>query len=342
MPTTSNPAWSQRLTPRPVKGSIDELLAGATSREPWKTAESLSGSVLERVVIGGQPFVLKHLHVDDDWIQRVTGDVCCRPVVMWRAGLYGALPDHLEHAIVDVAAGFGRNGWGGALLMRDLSPHFVPVESGSIPLDQHLRFLEHMSELHAAFWGFEDTVGLLPMGNRYRLLTPEMAASEARRGDPDPVPGMVAGGWRRMADESPDLARIVLPLVGDPEPLACTLERGPQTLVHSDWKAGNLGSLADGRTILVDWAWPGRAPPTVDLAWYLAVNNELIPQTKEDTIDAYRSALERRGIFTASWWDSSLEVALLGAAVQLGWSKTGAELDWWTQRVPRALRYLPD
>ena len=45
---------------------------------------------------------------------------------------------------------------------------------------------------------------------------------------------------------------------------------------------GNLGRHPDGRTILLDWAFPGRAPPATDLAWYVALNVERLPQSKDD------------------------------------------------------------
>jgi len=112
--------------------------------------------------------------------------------------------------------------------------------------------------------------------------------------------------------------------------------------VHGDWKYGNLGSLTDGRTVLVDWAWPGRAAPTVDLAWYLAVNCDRLPESKEDAIAQYRDGLTRRGVSTQDWWDRQLDLALLGAFVQLGWSKAAdpAELGWWVRRVGPLAREL--
>jgi len=329
-----------RLVPRSVRGSVEELLGSATAREAWKNADSLSGSVLERVVIDGEPYVLKHLHVDDDWIQRAQGDLVTKPVVAWRSGLFDALPRCFDHTIVDVAAGLGRNGWGAAILMRDVSPSMVPVAGGRIPLDQHVRFLDHMAELHAHFWGFVDTIGLMPMGNRFFMLTPTMAAYEVAHGSEDPVPNMVTAGWQSMADESPDAARVLLPLLDNPFPLASELEQGPQTLVHSDWKAGNLGSHPDGRTVLLDWAFPGAAPWSIDLGWYLAVNCDLLPHSKEDAIETYRQSLLRRGVDVADWWERQLECGLLAAMFFLGWSKTGAELEWWADRIPRGARYL--
>src|SRR5947199_361864 len=82
------------------------------------------------------------------------------------------------------------------------------------------------------------------------------------------------------------------------------------TLVHGDWKMGNLGSHPDGRTILLDWAVTGEACGTSDLAWYLAINCERLPHSKEDAIAAYRDALERHGVTTSSWWDRAIALAL--------------------------------
>jgi aminoglycoside phosphotransferase (APT) family kinase protein len=114
----------------------------------------------------------------------------------------------------------------------------------------------------------------------------------------------------------------------------------PQTLLHGDWKMGNLGSHPDGRTILLDWATTGRGCVTSELMWYLAINAARLPHTKEDAIAAYRAALERHGIDTAAWWDAAVDLALLGALVQFGWEKAlgeGSELAWWEEGAARGL-----
>ncbi len=326
------------LTPRPTKSSLEELLANATSREQWKTAESLSGSMLERIEIEGEPFVLKHMHVDDDWIQRSMGDLYTKPLEMWRSGLFDALPPSIDHTIVDVACGLGRNGWGCAVLMRDVSSSMLPIDT--IPIDLQLQFLDHMAELHARFWGFEDTVGLLPVSNRYFLLSPLMASLEAEREAVDVVPSIVPQGWATTFDSSAVVAKFVRPLLADPFPLVQAQASDPQCLVHSDWKAGNLGATPDGRTVLIDWALPGQASVTVDIADYLAVNCDLLPVSKEETIAQYREALERRGIATEAWFERSLDLSLLGLTVLMAWSKQGDELAWWEERVERAMRYF--
>ena len=90
--------------------------------------------------------------------------------------------------------------------------------------------------------------------------------------------------------------------------------------------------------MLVDWAFPGIDAPCIDLAWYLAVNCDRLPESKELTIDRYRSSLATHGVDSDSWWDVQLPLALLGGALQMAWNKAGQpeELAWWAERVAEA------
>lgn len=324
-------------------GALAELLAGATHREPMKTSDSKSGARFERVVIGGERFVVKYLHVDDDWIQRTTGDVACRPVLMWRSGLLDALPCEIDHAICGVATGLGRNGWGSAILMRDVSRWLVPEGDAKLPTAQEDAFVDHMAALHAALWEFTDHVGLLSLENRYLEFNRHLPAIEGGRLSDEAVCALVGRGWDRLSQVAPGAA-AVLELLDAPWPLVAALRPIPRTLVHGDWKCGNLGSLPDGRTVLLDWAVPGEAPGLVDVAWYLAVNSARLSRPKEQLLADYRAALERRGISCGEWWDAAVDLCLLGAFCQLGWEKAlggpGAELGWWEERVRAGLAWL--
>ena len=215
-----------------------------------------------------------------------------------------------------------------------MSTALIPSGSEPISLDTHRQFIEHMAALHAAYWGFRDHAGLFPFAHHYVFLTPAMAALEAATPHTDPVPPAVAAGWRLIDERHPLEARRLRALTEDPWLLVTALLAGPHTLLHGDWKLGNLGR--DGsRTILLDWDRTGEGSPLVDLAWYVAVNCARLPETKEDTIGAYRAALESAGIETGSWWDAQLAAALTGAFLQLCWDKAedDAEFGWWTDRL---------
>jgi hypothetical protein len=320
----------------------NELLTRADYRGPMdKHVDSLSGSSFERAVIGGEPFVVKYLGHERDWLARALGDRDCWTWTLWRTGLLDALPPVIDHAIVAMS----RDPVTGEVttVMRDVGDHLVPAGDGPVPVDQHLRFLDHMARVHAHFWGFADGADLMPAANRYTGLTPAMAEREAAAGHDDAVPRAIPGGWAALRAAAPEAHAAAAALAADPGPLVAALAATPATFVHGDWKFGNLGSQPDGRTILLDWGWPGRAAPLVDVAWYLAVNCDRLPVSKEDTLAAYRAALEAQGVATDPWWDAQLPPALLGAFVQLGWSKAGdpAELDWWvTRAIPAARKIL--
>jgi hypothetical protein len=326
-----------------VFGSVDQLLAAVAdgshvTREPLdKNVDSLSGSPFERIGIAGVSYVLKHLGRDIDWVMRAFADgldgAPPRVIVMWRDGLLDVLPDVLDHALVGTS--FDPATWRGAILMRDIGPTLVRSGKDRIDLHQHRRFLDHMAGLHASFWGFVDIPGLAPAGVGYAALTPATGVREAAAGYDDAVPRAIPAGWSRLHQVAVQAHDLALALAADPTPLVRALDQTPSTLVHGDWKYGNLGSHPDGRTVLLDWAWPGRNGACTDLAWYLAVNCDRLPESKEDATAAYRACLERRGVDTGPWWDRQLELALLGAFVQLGWSKTHdeTELSWWTSRV---------
>jgi hypothetical protein len=332
------------LVERPVAASIDELLRGASDRRVVTTADSKSGARFERVCIDGELFVLKHLHVDDDWIMRSTGDLGCRPLRVWQSGILDQLPSCIDHAVVGAAGGLGRNGWGAALLMRDVSASLVPEGDDPLPPDQHLGFLDHMAELHATFWGWTDTIGLAPPHHRYLEFSPDGIALEARRGWPDHVPPLIVEGWKRFATDCTPVATPIIDLACDPSPLVAALATGPQTLLHGDWKLGNLGTHANGQTVLLDWAVPGQGSPTAELAWYLALNAARLPHGKEEAIAAYRASLEAHGVATFDWWDRALALSLLGALVWFGWEKAlggpGPELAWWLDRGAEGLTHL--
>lgn len=332
----------QALTPRPVADSVDELLAGATSRTPMVAGDSKSGATFERVVIGGEHYIVKHVSPENDWIARAYGDLGPWTVVVWSSGLLDLVPECIDHTY----AGAAHDGRTGAVLMHDVGRWLVPEGGEPVSEADHLAFLDHLAALHAAFWGWKDDVGLTPFSNRFFLFSPWIIASEEELGFPEPVPVIARDGWARLRALAPRTAAIVEPLSLDPSPLVAGLEATPQTLVHGDSKMGNLGRHPDGRTILIDWALPGQSVGCMELAHYLALNRARIPAgfTPEATIGEYRAALERRGIDTAGWWERQLALSLLGIMVLLGWEKALGppdDLAWWEARVLEGPDLLP-
>jgi hypothetical protein len=322
-------AMAVRTTAR----SETELLAGCTSREPLNHVDGLSNVPMERVLLHGEPHVVKWLSHDLDWVMRVSDDDVCRPVVLWETGLYDEISRYVEPAVVG-ACRDERTGRAG-LLMRDLGEWFVPEGAAPFTDEQHEAFLGAMAALHAGFWGWRDTLGLADDTTRFSFFSHARMAREAARGPVSGVPAVVPGSWAALQVLVPQTYDPVVALVTDPAPLVRAVAETPRTFIHTDWKGGNLGLLPGGRTLLVDWAFPGEGAGCSDLAWYLAVNCDRLPATKESTVETYRHALERNGVDTRGWFERQLELALLGAFCMLGWSKTEdpVELGWWVDRV---------
>ena len=332
------------LVERPVVASLDELLAGATHREPFFNSDGKSGSAFERVVIDGEPHIVKHIHIDDDWTMRFNGDIACMPVQVWRAGLMDVLPERIDHGVVAVAAGLGRNCWGAALLMRDMSDELVPAGDDLLPHEQHEQLIDDMAAFLASQWGWRDTIGLVALENRLTWFNHASLACEAERGWPEPVPKIAFEGWQQFEARAPrKLVAAIDALRHDPQPVVDRLRETPSTFLHGDWKLGNLGTAHDGRTILIDWTYPGEGPCCCDLAWYLAVNRARMPISKEATIERFRGGLERNGVDTAAWFDQQLALTLLSGLLLFGWEKglgDDDELAWWCERAQEGVSAL--
>ncbi|MEA2641443.1 MAG: hypothetical protein QOF51_2837 [Chloroflexota bacterium] len=358
--------------------SLDEMLAPASlsaiegravtgvRQEAFGSVDGLSGARFLRITTEPEPYhryVLKRIAWGWDWIMRLTDDVQCRAVVTWQEGLLDRLPAEIVHGVRATAA----DGVGWAMLIDDFGDAMIPPGDEWISPDDNRVLLDGMAATDATFWGqtalADPARGYMPLLARYLELSPGRARTELESGEP--VPPMVIKGWELLPTlVEPDVFGPMARLIEDPAPLAMALARYPQTVIHGDWKLGNLGILREAsshapttRIVLLDWATIGPAPPAVDLAWYLAVNSARLPVSKEETIGLFEAALWRRlgAAFDPAWWEPSLKLALLGGFLQLCWPKALgaalgdteavrarelAELAWWSARVREALPLL--
>jgi hypothetical protein len=334
------------VTTRPapwVAADLDELIAGADERSEVRTADAKSGAQFERVRIDGQPYFLKKLSADSDWIMRVTGNTSNWEFQVWKAGLYQQVPDVIEPAIVGMAL----EGSGAtarlSILMTEHGDDLVPPGDDLLPLEQHLGFIDHMAAFHATFMGWRDTTGLQDLARRFRFFAPDVIAPELLADD---VPGPIRvadQGWGLLPERAPRLDALVRSVHADPEALATAMRETPCTFVSGDWKLGNLGTDPQRRTVLLDWAYPGEAPPCWELMWYLALNRSRMPQSKEDTIAGFRAGLERHGVDTTGWWDRQLGLCTVGMMATMAWEKAvgdADELAWWESAALSGAAFL--
>lgn len=334
------------LQPRQLAGSLDELLADAGPRYPFQTQERRSTSAFEQVVIGGERFVVKYLHSDDDFIMRATSDPGGRVLKAYAAGLFDAADDLVDSGVVGAAAGTGRDQEGCALLMRDVTRELVPPGDDPLPADQHAAFLHALAGSCARTWDWHDDIGLQPYESRWQYFAPDFLEAERQRGFPEAVPRIALEGWERFATRVPrDVGVAIDDLRRDVTPLSGQLRQTPSCFLHGDWKASNLGTAADGRTLLIDWVYLGEGPACHEIGWYLALNRARLPtgHSRERVIDDFRAALESHGVSTLDWWDRQLDLSLLGTLVQFGWEKAlgeEPELAWWCDRARAGLARL--
>ncbi|HEX6394511.1 MAG TPA: phosphotransferase [Acidimicrobiales bacterium] len=333
---------------RSLAPSVNDLLAEVDDREPFVNPDGRSSAVFERVWIAGVAHVVKYLHLDHDFTMRVSGDLSCRTVRAWAGGLLDSAGGLIDHAIVGAALGHGRNRWGAALLMRDVSAELLPAGDVVIPTADYATFLDHLAGFCAATWGWRDDPeagpGLLPYEARWAWFGRAAIEGERVLGWPERVPQVAEEGWRRFDERAPrDLARLVDELRWDTGPLATALRETPSCFLHGDVKASNTGTAVDGRTVLIDWAYVGEGPACHELAWHLALDRSRLPMSKESSIEAFRTALEGHGVDIGGWWDRQLGLCLLGAVVQFGWEKAlgdGEELAWWCDAARDGAAFL--
>ena len=358
---------------RELYSSLDEMLAPETlgeltgrqvrtvRREPFHSVDALSGGRMWRVRVNdddSERYIVKRISHAQDWIMRITDDFQCRAVLSWQSGLLDRLPPDIAHETL--ACCRDDDGW--AILLRDVAPELVPPGDDPVSGADNERFMEAMAGLNAALWEqrelAEPAVGFLGLRQRYWAFSDEKIRPEASGNDA--IPPIVVRGWELFPELlERDVADLLLTLRADPTPLVAALERYPHTVVHGDWKMGNLGIHHEParRVILLDWAVVGPAPPAVELAWYLSVNCARLPVSKEATIECYRQALAQRlgPRYDDEWWRPQLELGLLGSFVQVGWPKAynavyaedlaqrareRDELAWWSERAREGARWL--
>ena len=240
----------QSIEQRRLAASVDELLAGAERREPFVNPDGRSTAAFERVWIDGRPHIVKYVHLDDDFTMRVSGDLVCRPVRAWAAGLLDAGSDaggprHRGRA----ALGCGRNGWGAALLMRDVSDDLArrrrrPVSPPTSTTCSSTTWPGCAPPPGASTTTRSSGPHLLPYAARWALVRTRRPRGRAGAGLARAGAGSIAAeGWERFGQRAPAdrRRRDRRAAGGTSHPLADALRATPSCFLHGDAKASNMG-----------------------------------------------------------------------------------------------------
>ena len=324
-----------------VIGSVDELLARASSRTEVRPGDGKGGARYERVLVDGEPFFVKRLSPASDWIMRVTGDHVHRPYLVWRAGIMARSPGCIDHTVVAMQVSGTGDDAVLTMVMRDVGA--LPGPRG-----RHRRAGQPASRASSSTWPISaarsgagtTSIGLTTMEQRLRFFAPDNIAARARwppmcprrsppptrAGAPCPAGRRVLSGLARLVHDRPearhraagrDAAHVPARRLEDGQP------RHPPRRAHHPARLG-LPRLRPGLLgpVLVPGPQPGPAA-----------------RAKEAAIGRFRAALEARGIATGSWWDAQLDLCLIGIMATFGWEKAlgdDAELPWWERAVAEA------
>lgn len=323
-------------TARPGGALVARALAAARPDGLVVPTDARAGARYQRLQLDGRRYFLKQLSPASDWIMRVIGDQRHWAYQTWTAGIMERAAVCVDHTVVDMhITGSGAQAEL-TILMADVTEQLLPAGAEPVSPWTHGRFISAMADLTVSLWEWPDDLGLMGMDQRLTMLAPHRIAAELAA---PVVPGPVEAahrGWQVLDRRAPELARLTRSIHRDPGLLTDRMRQTPNAFLQGDWKMGNLGIRPDGTVILLDWAFPGRAPACWDLWWYLALNRERLPETKAGTLLRYRTELEQHGVGCADWWDEHNALCAIGVMATFGWEKAlgdDDELAWWERTV---------
>jgi phosphotransferase family enzyme len=349
------PGVSALRLPSPAQAGDPEALAALTgSIQALEVSKldtvGLTGARHERLGLTLQSgercsLVVKRVRLSVDWIACRTSDRRGREAAMLEEPALGAMWDAFICPYRAYAMGRDEI----ALVMDDLSSHFLPDVREPVEERQEEALLTGLATLHARFWGSPalDLPWLTRTEHYAGVLDPHCASDASARA---PLPqAMCEALMRGWAIALPRLSAGAARLVSAPAvEMAGAWATLPRTLLHGDSKVANFALFSDHRVAAIDWALIGAGPPTIDLGWYLAVNASRLTRSKEDTIRRYRALLEESlpSPIPDALWDALIRTGIVAGARMLLWSKAlavdagrpgaQAEWSWWAERLDAA------
>ena len=303
--------------------SLSQLLGSPVASVDVTPLESngWSANELSWLQADDHRLVLKRLSTED-WLTRASKDDGCRSMAVWRTGLLDRLEPALRHGVL---AG-SRDGEHHALLMRDVSagldweappPTLTRVDSRDRRVE---RLLEALAAMHARFWG-DDTLDdpaheLADVETLLTMLWPR--SWPVMESHPDGLRA-VQQGWQALLDlVDPDVRATIEQVLADPGPLIDALEAEPTSLLHGDYRLGNLAVMPDDSVVAFDWQFAGRGPGVMDVA-FLGESIGVF-EFRGWAYDCYRDALVEAldGDLDVPRWDRALAIGRLAHVLRWG------------------------
>lgn len=292
-------------------------------------------------------FILKFIPLKTDWTCRLSGATRCREAALLAAQSLSGVWSIFSSPYI----AYAENEAESALLMEDLTSHLLPDVRKPLEEEEESSLVITLARLHAFYWHSTELEDpwLARLSSFWSILGPDLRgdAIASQRLAPRMYEALVRGWTIALRSLPAGVVKILSTRAEEAEQRWAHL---PWTLVHGDVKVANFVLRPDGGVSAFDWALVGRAPVSVDLGWYLAVNATRLTGTKESFLDRWRQTLESalgEKLPDGQWQEITTAALIIGARMLL-WSKAvaldsgnasaRAEWEWWVSRLEEACR----
>ena len=319
---------------------------GSIEKQPLKTP-GFSGASHERIILR-----LKNNEVISLILKRImpSGDV-----TIWRSGNIpnreARLLDSEElkgvwEIITSPYVAFYLEEEQSALLMHDLSNFLFPDVREPITIDQEDLILEAFARMHARYWecNLQDESWLAKQEVFFNYLGPLSTLEEKALGHEHFILNAAEQGWNLVFQNLPGELKSFLTY----PPIEKIIAGLPKTLIHGDFKIGNLAILPSKKVAAFDWTVAAYASPAIEIGWYITVNASRLARSKESVLNRYRELvqIERGQSISNEDWNQMVDAAVMAGAGMLLWNKAlnvqkglpGAkeEWEWWAENIKKS------
>jgi len=212
--------------------------------------------------------------------------------------------------------------------------------------DKHYDILHHelvvqsMAKLHALFWEdkrIAEMSSLMNLTDFWKII----GIWNGYANTAQPIGISVLTGWEKAKTLLSDKA---LQYLLDYENNAVRFAGLPNTLLHGDYRPTNLGyDKKTQKLTVIDFAFCGYAPCSVDLFWYLATAMHY-GLDFERTVKFYRQSLEAEiGCLDNTLWNDLYRVGIISACYMQLWEKAldyehdKQDFNFWVYQLERAI-----
>ncbi|HEX5153940.1 MAG TPA: phosphotransferase [Parafilimonas sp.] len=314
-------------------------------------AIGFSGATLQRVEVlcetgTKRNFVLKLVHLKNDWISQRTNDHIGREGALLDEQCLAGIWDHIHCPYI----AFARENDLTGLLMNDFSNYLFPDAREPINIAHEDIVADALASVHATFWDSPAIRKISWLTTPYEylnILSPGEHEQDKYCPPSDKIRDSILEGWKIALQLLP--AKIKSYLLQPIEEIFKPWNDLPLTLLHGDVKIANMAIIPGDKLVLFDWPMVGCAPCAMELGWYLAVNATRLARTKESFIVKYRSCLESHLQFEIDeqTWQRMIHLAVVTGAMMLLWNKalgwqSGTqkgkdEWEWWSDQLKAAV-----